>query len=524
MLEDADLEPRRRDLRRVASHQRRPELHRGEAVHRGEPVSQTRSTERMVELMRERTQGNPTEPGIDLGPARAPRSPGSSCTRRSRRAFAAARGCPRWDRASGRGRVLPAHRSRPRSVPGMPAYDEETFGPVAAAIIGARTKPTPSGSRTTVPSGSGAAVFTKDRARGEHIAAEELEAGACFVNTSVRSDPRLPFGGIKESGYGRELGQLRHPGIRERQVGLRRLIRLNGIGYSIGDPRALRRRRLGHRPGRPLSPSWARTAPARPRSSRSDARRDHARGRDARAARSGPASATCRRKPPSASTAPCSIARMEAHRHLLDMREELDALTRSWPGGPRGPAAGVAARPRGRAPAPPRAPRRARARARGAPRLSAARVRARGPGPAAGRVLGGWRMRAALAALLAHRSHASSSSTSRRTTSTCPRWNGSRTTSRTSTAGSWSSRTTACSSTVSPPRCCELDQEVLTRVPRCRFTALSRGAGAAAASGSRRRTSSSSRRPRSSSASPSASARRRRRPRRRRASGSRSSG
>lgn len=58
----------------------------------------------------------------------------------------------------------------------------------------------------------GAAVFTRDRGRGERIAREELEAGACFVNAFVRSDPRLPFGGIEESGFGREPGVF---GIRE---------------------------------------------------------------------------------------------------------------------------------------------------------------------------------------------------------------------------------------------------------------------------------------------------------------------
>jgi succinate-semialdehyde dehydrogenase/glutarate-semialdehyde dehydrogenase len=55
-------------------------------------------------------------------------------------------------------------------------------------------------------------VFTADVERGERIAADELEAGCCFVNAFVKSDPRLPFGGIKESGYGRELS---HYGIRE---------------------------------------------------------------------------------------------------------------------------------------------------------------------------------------------------------------------------------------------------------------------------------------------------------------------
>lgn len=60
--------------------------------------------------------------------------------------------------------------------------------------------------------GLGAAIFTRDTAKGERIAATELEAGCCFVNAFVKSDPRLPFGGIKQSGYGRELS---HFGIRE---------------------------------------------------------------------------------------------------------------------------------------------------------------------------------------------------------------------------------------------------------------------------------------------------------------------
>jgi len=55
-------------------------------------------------------------------------------------------------------------------------------------------------------------VFTRDTERGEHIAVNHLEAGNCFVNTFVKSDPRLPFGGIKESGYGRELS---HYGLKE---------------------------------------------------------------------------------------------------------------------------------------------------------------------------------------------------------------------------------------------------------------------------------------------------------------------
>jgi succinate-semialdehyde dehydrogenase/glutarate-semialdehyde dehydrogenase len=95
--------------------------------------------------------------------------------------------------------------------PGTPAYDEELFGPVAA-VIRAADEADALRIANDSPFGLGAAVFTGDAARGERIAREMFEAGACFVNASVKSDPRLPFGGIKESGYGRELSSF---GIRE---------------------------------------------------------------------------------------------------------------------------------------------------------------------------------------------------------------------------------------------------------------------------------------------------------------------
>ena len=94
---------------------------------------------------------------------------------------------------------------------GMPAYDEELFGPVAA-IISVKDEEEAITVANDSLFGLGAAVFTRDVARGEKIAINELEAGCCFVNAFVKSDPRLPFGGIKESGYGRELS---HYGIRE---------------------------------------------------------------------------------------------------------------------------------------------------------------------------------------------------------------------------------------------------------------------------------------------------------------------
>jgi succinate-semialdehyde dehydrogenase/glutarate-semialdehyde dehydrogenase len=88
---------------------------------------------------------------------------------------------------------------------GMPAYDEELFGPVAA-IISARNELEAIKIANDSSFGLGAAVFTKDLKRGERIAREELQAGSAFVNEMVKSDPRLPFGGINQSGYGRELG------------------------------------------------------------------------------------------------------------------------------------------------------------------------------------------------------------------------------------------------------------------------------------------------------------------------------
>jgi succinate-semialdehyde dehydrogenase/glutarate-semialdehyde dehydrogenase len=87
---------------------------------------------------------------------------------------------------------------------GMPAHDDELFGPVAA-IITARNEQHAIEIANKSCFGLGAAVFTRDSKKGEHIAAHELEAGCCFVNDNVKSDPRLPFGGIKDSGYGREL-------------------------------------------------------------------------------------------------------------------------------------------------------------------------------------------------------------------------------------------------------------------------------------------------------------------------------
>lgn len=90
--------------------------------------------------------------------------------------------------------------------PGMPAFDEELFGPVIS-IISANNEKEAIAYANQSQYGLGGAVFTRDLEKGEHIATYEIEVGVCFVNAFVASDPRLPFGGIKESGYGRELSK-----------------------------------------------------------------------------------------------------------------------------------------------------------------------------------------------------------------------------------------------------------------------------------------------------------------------------
>ena len=88
---------------------------------------------------------------------------------------------------------------------GMLAYDEEIFGPVAA-IISAEDADDAIRIANDTSFGLGAAVFSRDTELAEDIARNKLAAGSCFVNEGVKSDPALPFGGINQSGYGRELG------------------------------------------------------------------------------------------------------------------------------------------------------------------------------------------------------------------------------------------------------------------------------------------------------------------------------
>jgi succinate-semialdehyde dehydrogenase/glutarate-semialdehyde dehydrogenase len=95
-------------------------------------------------------------------------------------------------------------------TPGMAVFDEETFGPVAAIII-VKDDDEAIELANATNYGLGSAIFTSDTWRADS-AITRLEFGNCFVNAMVKSDARLPFGGVKDSGFGRELGRY---GIKE---------------------------------------------------------------------------------------------------------------------------------------------------------------------------------------------------------------------------------------------------------------------------------------------------------------------
>ena len=98
-------------------------------------------------------------------------------------------------------------------VPGMRVFDEETFGPTAAIVV-SRDDEESIDLANRSPYGLGASIWTRDIAKAE-LMARQIDAGMVFINGLVVSDPRLPFGGIKRSGYGRELSEFGNPGIRQ---------------------------------------------------------------------------------------------------------------------------------------------------------------------------------------------------------------------------------------------------------------------------------------------------------------------
>jgi succinate-semialdehyde dehydrogenase/glutarate-semialdehyde dehydrogenase len=169
-----------------------------------------RFEELLVERMRARRVGDPLDEGVDVGP-QARRDLRDDLHRQVEASLArGARVVLGGTVPEGPGAFYPPS-VLSGVAPGMPAFDEELFGPVAA-VVAAKDEADAIRLANHTVFGLGAAVFTRDLERGERIARHELAAGSCFVNASVKSDPRLPFGGIRESGYGRELGVF---GIRE---------------------------------------------------------------------------------------------------------------------------------------------------------------------------------------------------------------------------------------------------------------------------------------------------------------------
>lgn len=164
----------------------------------------------MVEKMRAKVLGDPSDDETDLGPM-AREDLRDDLHQQVQQSIKAGAKCLLGGEVPDRSGAYYPATVLTNVKPGMPAYDEELFGPVAS-IIEADDEQDAIRIANDTSFGLGAAVFTRDEQKGERIAEKELEAGSCFVNSFVKSDPRLPFGGIKESGYGRELGVF---GIRE---------------------------------------------------------------------------------------------------------------------------------------------------------------------------------------------------------------------------------------------------------------------------------------------------------------------
>lgn len=158
---------------------------------------------RLVARMRARRLGDPSDPATAIGPlARADlraalHAQVAASVRRGARVLLG--GAP----AEGRGFFYPAT-VLTDVRPGMPAFDEELFGPVAA-ITPVRDAAEAVRLANATPYGLAATIFTGDPKRARRLA-RQIEAGAVFINEFVRTTPELPFGGVKASGHGRELG------------------------------------------------------------------------------------------------------------------------------------------------------------------------------------------------------------------------------------------------------------------------------------------------------------------------------
>lgn len=162
-------------------------------------------TQLFVEAMKSRRMGSPTDPVNDLGPQARHDLRDELHQQVIDSVAKGARILLGGEIPPGAGAYYPPT-VLDQVSPGMPAYADELFGPVASIIRATDEEDAIRIANDTI-FGLGAAVFTRDLEKGERIAATRLEAGCCFVNSFVKSDPRLPFGGIGDSGYGRELSR-----------------------------------------------------------------------------------------------------------------------------------------------------------------------------------------------------------------------------------------------------------------------------------------------------------------------------
>ena len=165
--------------------------------------------EALAESLRALRVGDPLDRATDVGPLARPDLADELERQIERSVAKGARLVLGGRRLPGPGNLFPPTLLT-RVSPGMPAFDEETFGPLAV-VTRARDAADAIALANRSRFGLGASLWTADVEAARELAAK-LEAGAVFVNATVRSDPRLPFGGIKRSGHGRELGSF---GIRE---------------------------------------------------------------------------------------------------------------------------------------------------------------------------------------------------------------------------------------------------------------------------------------------------------------------
>jgi succinate-semialdehyde dehydrogenase/glutarate-semialdehyde dehydrogenase len=168
-----------------------------------------RFTRRMVERVRALRVGDPLDPATEVGPL-AREDLLDELHQQVTASLAGGANCLVGGHRLERPGFFYAPTVLDRVSPGLPVAVEETFGPVAA-ILTFESDGDAVALANGTPFGLGASLWTRDLVRARALL-QDIEAGSVFVNGMVKSDPRLPFGGVKRSGYGRELGA---EGIRE---------------------------------------------------------------------------------------------------------------------------------------------------------------------------------------------------------------------------------------------------------------------------------------------------------------------